>query len=84
MLFTGDMLISDGKRFSRPLLSPGTDLKSYRRSVERLAQLQFEVACVGHGRPLAGGAATKVAEMPENYFWAPPWWRIVRRLSPSH
>ena len=81
VLFTGDILISDGKRFSKPLPFPGTNFKSYRRSVERLAELPFDVACVGHGRPLVGGATGKVGEMLENYFWAFSWGRLVRRLS---
>jgi len=82
VLFTGDMLISDGKRFTRPIPFPGTDLKLYRHSIERLAQLQFDVACVGHGRPLVGGAVGKVNEMLDNYFWAAPWWKLARKLSP--
>ena len=82
VLFSGDMLLSNGKRFSRAIPFPGTNLKSYRRSVERLAQLQFDVACVGHGRPLVGGATDKVRDMLENYFWAAPWWKPVRKLTP--
>ena len=84
VLFTGDMLISDGKRFTRPFPFPGTDLKTYRRSVERLAELSFDVACVGHGRPLVGGAKVKVREMLDNYFWAASFWKLLRRLAPSH
>ena len=82
VLFTGDMLISDGRRFSRPVPFPGTNLKSYRRSIERLAQLEFEVACVGHGKPIVGGATEKVKEMLNNYFLAGPWWKLVRMVVP--
>ena len=82
VLFTGDILLSDGKRFTRPIPFPGTDFKAYRHSIERLAQLQFDIACVGHGRPLIGDATSKVHEMLENYFWASPWWSLMRRLSP--
>ena len=82
VLFTGDMLLSDGKRFTRPIPFPGTDFKAYRRSVERLARLQFDIACVGHGRPLMGDATSKVHEMLESYFWASPWWSLMRKLPP--
>ena len=84
VLFTGDILLSDGKRFTRPIPFPGTNFKEYRRSVERLARMEFDVACVGHGRPLMGDATSKVHEMLENYFWASPWWTLMRRLSPFH
>ena len=83
VLFTGDMLIGNGTRFHRPLPFPGTDFKLYRRSVERLAQLRFDVACVGHGRPLVGGAVGELHRMLENYSWAGPWWAPVRKLIPS-
>ena len=83
VLFTGDVLLSDGKRFSRPLPFPGTDFKAYRRSVERLAQMDFDVACVGHGRPILAGAGPKVQEMLDNYFWAAAWWKLLRKLSPT-
>src|SRR5207302_1553049 len=33
------------------------DLDEGRRSLAKLASLDFEVACFGHGRPIAGGAA---------------------------
>ena len=80
VLFTGDMLISDGKKFTRPLPFPGTDFKVYRQSIERLAQLQFDVACVGHGNPLVGGGTGKVHEMLEHYLWAAFPWKLARRL----
>ena len=83
LLFTGDTLLSDGKRFSRPIPFPGFDPKAYRRSVERLAQLDFDLACVGHGRPLIGGATGKLHEMLENYFWAGPWFALLRKMLPK-
>ncbi len=83
LLFTGDTLLSDGRLFTRPFPFPGTDSKLYRRSVERLATLNFEVACVGHGRPLVGGASEKLQDMIRNYFWSGTGWNLVRRLSSS-
>ena len=81
VLFTGDTLLSNGKRFSRPLPFPGTDFREYRRSVERLARIEFDVACPGHGKPILSGAGPKVQEMLEDYFWSAGWWKPVRKLS---
>ena len=81
VLFTGDTLLSNGKRFSRPLPFPGTNFKEYRRSVERLAGLDFDVACPGHGRPILGGAGPRVQEMLDDYFWSAGWWKLVRKLT---
>ena len=72
VLFSGDMLLSDGRVFFRPFPFPGTNFRAYRSSVERLARLEFGVACVGHGRPLVGGAVAKAREMLENYNRAAP------------
>ena len=83
VMFTGDTLISNGKLFTRPISFPGTNGKLYRRSVERLATLNFDVACVGHGRPLVGGATKMLKEMIRHYFWAGTGWNLLRRLFPS-
>lgn len=82
ILFTGDNLIGFAKGFTRPFPFPGTDLKDYRRSVERLAELDFDVACVGHGKPVVGAAQKKLHDMLDNYFWASSWCKFLRRLSP--
>ena len=67
LLFTGDSLLSNGKVFRRPLPLPGTDFKAYRRSVERIAQSDFEVALVGHGRPILKDGRVRVAKMFQDY-----------------
>ena len=79
VLFTGDTLLADGHRFHRPVAFPGTNLRDYRASVERLAQLPFETACVGHGKPLRQGAALRLGEMLESYSWLLPRWKSVTR-----
>lgn len=83
VLITGDMLISDGRRFHRPLPFPGTDFRAYRSSIERLAALDFDTVCVGHGRPVVGGAKAQVERMLEGYFWAMFPWRLIPRLGRS-
>jgi glyoxylase-like metal-dependent hydrolase (beta-lactamase superfamily II) len=61
VLFTGDTLLADGHCFRRPVPFPGTNFRDYRASVERLGQLSFETALVGHGTPMrqAGSAALR-------------------------
>jgi len=81
-LFIGDTLLADGVRFRRPVPFPGTNLRQYRESVDRLAQLPFETACVGHGKPLLQDAGTRLGEMLDNYSWmAPLWERLTSRFS---
>ena len=79
VLFTGDMLLADGRRFRRPVYFPGTNLGDYRTSVERLAGLTFNTACVGHGKPLLEGGAVRLQEMLEHYAWMSPRWTEVKR-----
>ncbi|MCS7207802.1 MAG: MBL fold metallo-hydrolase [Dehalococcoidia bacterium] len=50
LLFTGDTLLTVGRRLARPL--PMHEPAVYMQSLERLALLAFERVCPGHGRPL--------------------------------
>ena len=86
VLFTGDTLLADGQCFRRPVAFPGTNLSDYRASVDRLAQLPFETACVGHGQPLRQAGSAVLAEMLNNYSWLAPrvsaakqWTRLLFR-----
>ena len=79
VLFTGDTLLADGYCFRRPIPFPGTSFGDYRASVDRLAQLPFEAACVGHGKPLRQGGAAAFEEMLNNYFWFAPRWTWLKR-----
>ena len=81
VLFTGDVLLSNGKSFSRALPLPGTDFKLYRRSVERLSRLDFDVACVGHGKPIVGGAQAEVHRMLGRCFRSGAWFALARKLT---
>jgi len=63
VLFTGDTLLGSGKTFSRPMPLPGYDAGLYQQSLARLGELEFDVACGGHGRPLVGGASRTLREM---------------------
>ena len=79
VLFTGDMLLANGHRFHRPVYFPGTNLGHYRASVERLAGLSFETACVGHGKPLLDQGTERLREMLDNYLWVSPRWTEFKR-----
>jgi glyoxylase-like metal-dependent hydrolase (beta-lactamase superfamily II) len=39
------------------------DPKQHRESIRKLAKLHFENAIFGHGAPIVGGAATKIADL---------------------
>ena len=83
VLFPGDMLLSDGSDFRRPLFFPGTNLREYRASIERLARIPFETACVGHGRPLMAGGTRRLEEMLDDYNWLAPRWKSLKAWARS-
>ncbi len=79
VLIAGDMLISDGKSFHRPVQFPGTDFRDYRRSIERIVSLDFDTVCPGHGKPVVGGAKAGLERMLTGYTWALFPWRFIPR-----
>ncbi len=82
VLIAGDMLIADGKSFHRPVQFPGTDFGAYRGSIDRIAALDFDTVCVGHGNPVVGGAKAALERMLEGYTWALFPWRFIPRPAP--
>ena len=80
-LFTGDMLLTTGRRFSRPLPFPGTNVQDYWRSLHGLTSLEFQAALPGHGRPFLEGGSQRLHLLLELYSEAAPrWWRAVRNI----
>jgi len=81
VLFSGDTLFSNGEGVSRSVPFPGYNRDEYRMSLERLAGLEFEVLCGGHGRVLNGGASDRfrdlLAARPE-----PPTWGDMLKSMP--
>lgn len=61
VLFAGDMVLNNEDRLSRPLL--WRNRSRYEESLRRLAGLDFEVGCFGHGPPLLSGAGEAVRQM---------------------
>jgi len=60
VLFVGDILRFDGRNTSGPPSQFTMDMDSAKRSISRLASLDFDILLSGHGVPLKGGAAEKV------------------------
>lgn len=62
LLFTGDAVASLG----RPIVGVfNVDPKRARESFKRLAELEFEAACFGHGSPMTSGAAEAMRKVAE-------------------
>lgn len=76
VLIVGDTIINNRNRLSRPV-----PLRSNRdeaeQSLRKLAQLDFDICCFGHGPPLYS-AKEKVVQFAANYPKSPLLWRIIR------
>jgi glyoxylase-like metal-dependent hydrolase (beta-lactamase superfamily II) len=65
VLFTGDSIASTD---SAPILGPlNLNTADAIEAVRKQAQLNFEIACVGHGRPIVGNASCKVLAMIRSF-----------------
>jgi glyoxylase-like metal-dependent hydrolase (beta-lactamase superfamily II) len=60
VLFVGDMLNNRHRDFIPPDRFISLDYPKAVESVKELAQLDFDVLCCGHGRPIVGGAGDYV------------------------
>ena len=82
LLFSGDTVFSDGARVQRSVPFPGASIRQYKRSLERLAELEFDILCGGHGSPLVGGASEALRKLlrrsPD-----PPTWSSLLKSVPS-
>lgn len=65
-LFAGDALMNTGG-LRLPMSTSSHDMEQAKRSVRRLAELDFDIALPGHGAPILGRANEKIAE------WARRW-----------
>jgi glyoxylase-like metal-dependent hydrolase (beta-lactamase superfamily II) len=65
VLFTGDSIASSD---SGPILGPfNLDTADAVAAVRKQAQLDFEIACVGHGRPIVNGASRRILAMIRSF-----------------
>lgn len=60
VLFAGD--VASNMFFSVGYPPIFEDVAAGKRSIKKVAQLDFDVACFGHGRALVGGAAAKLRQ----------------------
>jgi hypothetical protein len=65
VLFTGDTIASyEGA----PILGPyNIDRLGAIESIRKQARLEFDIACVGHGKPIVGGASRKVPALIRSF-----------------
>jgi len=80
VLFVGDLIINHDGRLSRPLPHPDGDPRQLEESLKKLAQLEVEVCCVAHGKPLVGAAATRIREFAAHPPHGPVLWRLLKYL----
>ena len=63
LLIVGDALQAPGGRLTRPSAAVTQDMRAAERSIARLAELDCEVLCFSHFRPLRQGAAARLQEL---------------------
>lgn len=63
LLICGDVIDHRGGRLGPPPKPFTADMDQAIASIRRLAQLEFDVLCPGHGAPVIGGADTQVRAM---------------------
>ncbi|MCI0440523.1 MAG: MBL fold metallo-hydrolase [Chloroflexi bacterium] len=80
LLFSGDTLFSDGSRVSRSVPFPGYDGQAYQASLNRLAGMEFETLCGGHGVPLKEGASERLRELLKARPNPPRWGDFLKSI----
>lgn len=65
LLIVGDALRKQRKALSLPPKMVSSDLTQALKSVKRLAQLDFNILCFGHGLPLSDDVHTKMKDLIE-------------------
>ena len=63
VLICGDAINRRGDRLGAPANPFTIDMKQAIASVRRMAELEFDVLCPGHGEPIAGGAGGQLRAM---------------------
>lgn len=58
LLFGGDVMMrTPSGRFVLPMVAATPDLDQAKRSIRKVAEMNVTTLCLGHGKPLVGGAA---------------------------
>jgi glyoxylase-like metal-dependent hydrolase (beta-lactamase superfamily II) len=66
LLICGDVIDHRGGRLGPPPKPFTADMDQAMASIRRLAELEFDVLCPGHGAPVIGGADKQVRAMVRN------------------
>ena len=61
----GDTLNNSHKDLWLTPKSISSDVSQAKESVKRIAQLDFDILCCGHGKPIIGGASARVRDWIE-------------------
>jgi glyoxylase-like metal-dependent hydrolase (beta-lactamase superfamily II) len=80
VIFLGDMVVSSGQYVGGSMPFPKTDMRLYEKSLRRLAELDFDIACLAHGQVFKGNADQRIRRMLDWYLKAPMWLRLLRAL----
>ena len=80
VLFTGDLVVNRGQRISPPLPFPRSNRERYRTSLERVAGLDFEVACFAHGGVWRVGTSREFRRLVRWYVERPLWRRVLGNI----
>ena len=76
----GDMVVNSGQYVGGSMPFPKTDMRLYEKSLRRLAELDFDIACLAHGQVFNGNADQRIRRMLDWYLKAPMWLRLLRAL----
>ena len=59
---------------------PKSDMKLYEKSLRKIAEMDFDIACLAHGQVFVGNADRRIRRMLEWYLAAPMWLRLARTI----
>lgn len=83
VMFTGDTAFSNGDTVSRSIPFPGYDREAYQASLEKLAGMNFDVMCGGHGTALVGNASDKLRQLLSAKPKLPTWSELLFKRIPG-
>jgi glyoxylase-like metal-dependent hydrolase (beta-lactamase superfamily II) len=77
-IFLGDMVVNIGQYVGGSMPFPKTNMRLYEKSLHRIAELDFDIACLAHGQVFQGNADQRIRRMLDWYFRTPMWLRLLR------
>ena len=75
---SGDNVVNLGDYVGAPVPFPGTNLRQYEASLQRIAAMEYDVACLSHGQVFRANADRRIRRMVEWHLAAPAWLRLAR------